>query len=96
VKHVKTDLKTRRRVHETIGIKSEKLLLHKDFIEKRRLQLEQIALLCKLYHKKVKISFKTSSGEQFIETSLWMSTGQYVILNDGRFIPVNAIIDISF
>lgn len=81
---------------EKSGIRSEKLSLHKDFVEKRKQQLEQIALLCKIYHKKVKISFQTNSGEQFIETSLWMSTGQYVILNDGRFIPVNAIIDISF
>jgi hypothetical protein len=81
---------------ERAGIRSEKLSLHKDFIEKRKQQLDQIALLCKIYHKKVKISFQTNSGEQFIETSLWMSTGQYVILNDGRFIPINSIIDISF
>jgi hypothetical protein len=95
MKQVRTDV-ARRKFLERPAIKSEKLLLHKDFIEKRRLQLEQIALLCKLYHKKVKISFKTSSGEQYVETSLWMSTGQYIILNDGRFIPVNAIVDISF
>jgi hypothetical protein len=81
---------------ERAGIRSEKLSLHKDFIEKRKQQLDQIALLCKIYHKKVKISFQTNSGEQFIETSLWMSTGQYVILNDGRFIPINSILDISF
>jgi hypothetical protein len=81
---------------ERAGIRSEKLSLHKDFIEKRKQQLDQIALLCKIYHKKVKISFQTNSGEQFIETSLWMSTGHYVILNDGRFIPINSILDISF
>jgi hypothetical protein len=92
---MRAELLRRKRLERT-GIRSEKLLLHKEFIEKRKQQLDQIALLCKIYHKKVKISFQTSSGEQFIETSLWMSTGQYVILNDGRFIPVNAIIDISF
>lgn len=86
----------RRKRHERTGIRSEKLSLHSEFIQKRKQQLEQIALLCKLYHKKVKISFQTDSGESFVETSLWMTTGQYVILNDGRFIPVKAIIDISF
>jgi len=95
MRQVKVDV-AKRKMHERPAIKSEKLLLHRDFVEKRRLQLEQIALLCKLYHKKVKISFKTSSGEQYVETSLWMSTGQYIILNDGRFIPVNAIVDIAF
>lgn len=92
---MRAELLRKKRLEKT-GILSERLFLHKDFIEKRKQQLDQIALLCKIYHKKVKISFQTSSGEQFVETSLWMSTGQYVILNDGRFIPVNAIIDVSF
>jgi hypothetical protein len=87
---------TKRKHYDRGVIKSEKLTLHRDFIAKRQQQLEQIALLCKLYHKKIKITFKTNSGEQFIETSLWMTTGQYIVLNDGRFIPVNSIIDISF
>lgn len=78
------------------AVKSHKLTLHRDFIARRRQQLEQVALLCKLYHKKVKITFLTSSGEYYIETSLWLFTGQYIILNDGRFIPINAIIDITF
>lgn len=86
----------RKKRQERTGIRSEKLSLHNEFIEKRKQQLDQIALLCKLYHKKVKISFQTHSGEQYIETSLWMSTGQYIVLNDGRFIPIKAIVDITF
>jgi hypothetical protein len=88
--------RTNRKHYDRGVIKSEKLSLHRDFVTKRKQQLEQIALLCRLYHKKIKITFSTNAGEQFVETSLWMTTGQYIILNDGRFIPVNAIIDISF
>ncbi len=94
MKHV-LSIRERKRAERT-GVRSQRLSLHKDFIEKRKQQLDQIALLCKLYHKKVKISYKTNSGEHYVETSLWMTTEQYLILNDGRFIPVSAIIDISF
>jgi hypothetical protein len=82
--------------YEKAVVKSEKLWLHRDFVAKRYQQLDQIALLCRLYHKKIKITFRTNVGEQYLETSLWMTTGQYIILNDGRFIPIKAIIDISF
>lgn len=92
---MRTELSRRRKLQRS-KIKSEQLSLHKNFLEKRKQELEQIAMLCKIYHKKVKILFQTNSGEQYVETSLWLSTGQYVVLNDGRFIPIKAIIDISF
>ena len=71
-----------------------KLNLHEHFIENRKRELAQVALLCKLFNKKVRIDFHTSNGESSIETSVFFSTKENLIMQDGRIIPIVDVIDI--
>ncbi len=43
---------------------------------------------------KVKIVFLTLDGIREVHTTVWAATKDYILLKGGRFIPIDAIIDI--
>ncbi|MEX0813508.1 MAG: hypothetical protein WD048_14915 [Chitinophagales bacterium] len=51
-------------------------------------------LLGNSYRHKVKIIFESMDGRKMVETTIWATTENNVILKGGTTIPVSAIVDI--
>jgi hypothetical protein len=58
-------------------------------------QLQQAALLCKLFGKQVKLSWLDDTGFRHANTSVYLTTPRTVILRDGRYVPLEQIISIE-
>lgn len=58
-------------------------------------RLQQMSLLCRLFQKQVKIQFKDAAGQEPITTSVYLATPRTIILQDGRFVPLREISDVT-
>ncbi len=63
----------------------------------RASKLEKALKLGNVYHRKVRILFRTmDSLSKMVETTVWFVSGEYVSLKGGVFLPVRAIEDVDF
>lgn len=61
-----------------------------------RTRLSQIALLCRLFNKKVEITYETETRElKTIVTRVWIATCKSVVLKEGVSIPTINIKDVK-
>lgn len=61
-----------------------------------RTRLSQIALLCRLFNKKVEITYETEKSEvKTIVTRVWLTTCKSVVLKEGVSIPTVSIKDVK-
>lgn len=61
-----------------------------------RTRLSQIALLCRLFNKKVAITYETEKLElRTIVTRVWLTTCKSVVLKEGVSIPTVSIKDVK-
>lgn len=61
-------------------------------ISKVKIKLKQVALLCRLFNKKVEITYETlDKGLLKITTKVWLTTCKNIVLKDGLSIPTNSI-----
>ncbi|MDZ4846839.1 MAG: hypothetical protein SH857_14970 [Chitinophagales bacterium] len=61
-----------------------------------RTRLSQIALLCRLFNKKVEITYETEKQElKTIVTRVWLTTCKSVVLKEGVSIPTVSIKDVK-
>lgn len=61
-----------------------------------RTRLSQIALLCRLFNKKVEITYETEKSEvKTIVTRVWLTTCKSVVLKEGVSIPTMSIKDVK-
>lgn len=61
-----------------------------------RTRLSQIALLCRLFNKKVEITYETEKQElKTIVTRVWLTTCKTVVLKEGVSIPTGNIKDVK-
>lgn len=61
----------------------------------RRAQLEKAMLLGNGYKGKVKITFETVEGRKVVETTVWQTGNENVVLKGGVNIPIRCILDIQ-
>ena len=55
-------------------------------------KLKQIMLLCRLFHKKVEITYKDQDTKlTTITAKVWLTTSKKVVLKDGFSIPAGSI-----
>jgi len=59
-----------------------------------KLQAERATLLGNGQKSKVNILIQTDKGIRSVNTTVWASTDQYIILKEGKAIPMDTIIDI--
>ncbi len=61
-----------------------------------RTRLSQIALLCRLFNKKVEITYETEKQDvKTIVTRVWLTTCKTVVLKEGVSIPTVSIKDVK-
>jgi uncharacterized protein (UPF0248 family) len=70
------------------------VLLDKDMVEQRRIELDRATTLGNIEHSKFKIVFEDNEGRKQVETTIWATTDKRVILKKGAVIPINRIIEI--
>lgn len=59
-------------------------------------KLSQIALLCRIFNKKVEITYETENQEvKTIVTRVWLTTCKSVVLKEGISIPTSCIKDVK-
>ena len=87
----RSDIRGRVRSHLIEGKKNANL---KENLKKQE-QLQQAALLCKLFCKQVKIAWLDAKGITQVITSVYLATPRTVILRDGRYVPLEQIITIE-
>lgn len=71
------------------------VLLDKDDIKIRSMNLERALKLGNLEHNKIKIVFEDSEGIKQVETTVWGVTDKRVILKQGVVIPIHRIHDVK-
>ena len=49
-------------------------------------------MLGNTHHHKVNIEFQTTEGIKTVFTTVWATTDNYIILKDGKYIPINSIV----
>ncbi len=64
--------------------------------QERKVELQKAMLLGNTDHVKIKIFFMTMEGLKEVETTVWASTDQSVVLKGGISVPLHAISRIDF
>lgn len=80
----------------SLHIKNQDILLSKADRRNRYRSLYLAMLLGNNYKSKVKITFITDDGPREVETTVWMTTDENVMLKAGVTIPIGAIISVDF
>jgi hypothetical protein len=62
-----------------------------EFIERRKHLLFQCMILGNTYHAKVKIVFETTEGFFQVDTTVWATTDEFVLLKGGVYLPIRCI-----
>lgn len=71
------------------------VLIDKESMKIRSLNLERALKLGNLEHNKIKIVFEDSEGIKQVETTVWGVTDKRVILKQGVVIPIHRILDVK-
>jgi uncharacterized protein (UPF0248 family) len=71
------------------------VLQHATHIENRRSEIERAVYLGNTEHAKVRILFEDAVGYKQVETTLWASTDNRVILKGGMVIPIHRIREVK-
>ena len=58
-------------------------------------KLFEAMMLGNMEHYKVKISFNTLDGIKEVFTTIWATTDRFIVLKGGRYIPINAIVEVE-
>jgi hypothetical protein len=64
------------------------------FMDKRKQLLFQSMILGNTCHAKVKIIFETTTGYYEVETTVWATTDDFVLLKGGVYLPMKCIHDV--
>ena len=73
----------------------DEVLLSKDDIKIRTMNLERALALGNLEHNKIKIVFEDAEGIKQVETTVWAVTDKRIILKQGVVIPIHRILDVK-
>lgn len=73
----------------------EEVLKSRESAEERKNMLERATILSNLYHNKVKIVFEDSDGSKMVDTTIWATTDQAIMLKGGIVIPIHRIHSIN-
>ncbi|MCB0820424.1 MAG: hypothetical protein KDC13_07360 [Bacteroidetes bacterium] len=73
----------------------EEVLKSRESAEERKNMLERATILSNLYHNKVKIVFEDSDGSKMVDTTIWATTNQAIMLKGGIVIPIHRIHSIN-
>ena len=80
-----------------LSFRREDVLIDKQDISKRKLNLARAMALGNGSKTKVKIYFELEAGEQnIVETTVWAVGEDYVTLKAGALIPIHAISEVEF
>jgi uncharacterized protein (UPF0248 family) len=74
---------------------STEVLQSSDKINNRRLELERATTLGNAEHGKIKIIFEDKEGLKKVETTIWATTENNIVLKGGVFIPIHRIHELS-
>ena len=73
----------------------QEVLKSKEEIKVRRNELERATTLGNAERGKIKIIFEDSEGVKKVETTIWATTEQNIVLKGGVFIPIHRIHQIN-
>ena len=73
---------------------NEEVLNSRDEIEHRKQLLLQSMVLGNTYHTKVVIIFEAGSGIYQVETTIWATTDDFVLLKGAVYLPIQCIHDV--
>jgi uncharacterized protein (UPF0248 family) len=73
----------------------EEVLKSRESAEERKSMLERATILSNLYHNKVKIVFEDREGSKMVDTTIWATTDQAIMLKGGIVIPIHRIHSIN-
>ena len=70
------------------------VLMHPDQISHKKELLHYAMILGNTYHTKVKLIFESMQGIFQVETTVWATTDDFVLLKGGVYLPIKCIHDI--
>jgi len=73
----------------------KEVLLTESEYKERRESLYRAMILGNAYHGKVKIIFETTDGSKQVETTIWATTENSIILKGGVVIPIHCIWEVK-
>ncbi|MBC8046006.1 MAG: hypothetical protein H7Y00_04375 [Fimbriimonadaceae bacterium] len=73
---------------------NKEVLSELHLIMRRKQLLTQGMVLGNTYHTKVQIIFEAISGILQVETTIWATTEEYVLLKGGVYLPIKCIHDV--
>jgi uncharacterized protein (UPF0248 family) len=79
----------------TLNFPREEVLKTTDSAKERRNLLERATILSNLYHNKVKITFEDSDGSKMVDTTIWATTDNAIMLKGGIVLPIHRILSIE-
>jgi len=79
----------------TLNFPREEVLKTTDSAKERRSLLERATILSNLYHNKVKITFEDSDGSKMVDTTIWATTDNAIMLKGGIVLPIHRILSIE-
>ncbi|MFN4122974.1 MAG: hypothetical protein ACK4GL_06690 [Flavobacteriales bacterium] len=82
-------------VVRTLSFPREEVLKSSDSAKERRSLLEKATILSNLYHNKVKITFEDSNGRKMVDTTIWATTDNAIMLKGGIVLPIHRILSIE-
>lgn len=79
----------------TLNFPREEVLKTTDSAKERKSLLERATILSNLYHNKVKITFEDSDGSKMVDTTIWATTDNAIMLKGGIVLPIHRILSIE-
>jgi hypothetical protein len=78
----------------SLDILNREVLHELHLVMRRRQQLTQAMIIGNTYHTKVQIVFEAADGIYQVETTVWATTDEYVLLKGAVYLPIQCIHDV--
>ncbi|MFN0275564.1 MAG: hypothetical protein ACKVPJ_07460 [Chitinophagales bacterium] len=78
----------------TLEFHNKEVLHELHLVIRRKQLLTQAMLLGNSYHTKVNIVFEVIGGIYQVETTIWATTDEYVLLKGAVYLPIKCIHDV--
>lgn len=78
----------------TLEIQNKEVLHELHLVIRRKQLLTQAMIIGNSYHTKVQIIFESASGIFQVETTVWATTDDFVLLKGSVYLPIKCIHDV--
>lgn len=92
----KTAVQVEKEEVEHLHFPAHEVLINAADIKQRQHDLERATTLGNVEHNKIKIFFEDDQGQKYVETTIWATGTDNIVLKKGVVIPIHRIHKIKF